>query len=135
MYMSISWNYGGIVCMQKQSNTIVKFSIYNITSPYSSKSYAHGFQIKNPKNNTQKIHVIKVYLSLPYPWIKTWYSEGKIYGCFLKWWVFPFHTSKLSFLVGKPHGFVGETLPELGLPGSAFEHVASITEVQHLSPR
>ena len=32
----------------------------------------------------------------------------KRYGCFLKWW-YPQNTSKWSFLVGKPHGFVRET--------------------------
>ena len=38
-------------------------------------------------------------------------SHIYIYGCFLKWWVFPpFHTPMVDhFLVGKPHGFVGET--------------------------
>ena len=34
-----------------------------------------------------------------------------LYGCFLKWWVFPpiSHPIVWSFLVGKAHGFVGET--------------------------
>ena len=42
---------------------------------------------------------------------KNWYNCAIILGCFLKWWVYPQspHPKCWSFLVGKPHGFVGET--------------------------
>ena len=39
------------------------------------------------------------------------WREIHIHGCFLKWWVSPHFTPQvlIYFLVGKPHGFVGET--------------------------
>ena len=65
--------------------------------------YDFSYYECNPPNVFLKVGLSLAMCEIPYMTVG---SDG----CFLKWWVSPnSHPKCWSFLVGKPHGFVGET--------------------------